>query len=128
MYHLNLMDTFLSLLSFIVRLNRNNCQLFAFHVVHVLKSLQESDLNCSLDVQNISSLSEQKGTFQISLGRYDFTFYDSFGCGHLAQTFAEVLGQPHVLDEQVLNKDAPLFGFLEYKLLDFFIDLLSFSQ
>jgi hypothetical protein len=85
-------------------------------------------LNCSLDIQNISSFSEQKSALQICLGRYDLTLYDSLGCGDLAQTLAEILREPHVFDEQVLDKDAPLFGFFEDKFLDFLIDLKSFSQ
>lgn len=50
----------------IVRMKRNDSNFLTFHCLHLLQCLQKPNLYCSLDIQNISSLSVKYRALKIS--------------------------------------------------------------
>ena len=96
--------------------------LLAGHAVHVLQCLEEPDLNCGLNVENVGGLPVQFSAFEVGVGGDDVAFDLPLGFRDDTKILAEPPAHAHVLEVDPLDIDAPdsaeVFHVLFYLLVD----------
>ena len=102
--------------------------LLAGHAVHILQGLEEPDLNCSFDVEDVGGLPVQFGAFEVGVGRDDVALDLPFGFGDDTEVLAEPPTHAHIFEVNPLDVDAPGSAEVFHILLYLLVDLLTLVQ